>query len=322
MPVAPLRELTELELVDFFSDLFWSAFRAAPFEVLCAVLRVSGMQDADWDPFEESQAAFEDYNALLRLDADTLSAAGRWRIGVLMYCQAVEVTAPQEFLANLLRVLGGEKYHIKPFGSLGRTNKKKVFSWVPPSAPVKYRELKRLAARCNQPALSDYIDQFFRNAFSHSDYVLSGQHFRWTESGLAQQLSLDAVNLTVRNGFRFFCVLLWLHNRVLTDLKTLPRFHKWPNYEVLELLSDGARLHGFSVHFSNGRRQRTHAPKRALNAQTSCLNPMAPSTSWLVCLMRCAQNGRSTGVRMKKQSNPSIERPATGKPVSVAHVTR
>jgi len=256
MPIAPLREVSEQELIDFLSDLFWSAFRKAPFEVLCAVLRVSGMQDSDWDPFEESKDAFEDYNALLRLDEATLPQAGRWRIGLLMYCQAVEMTAPQEFLANLLRVLSGEKYHIKPFGSLGRTNKKKAFSWVPPSAPVKYRELKRLAARCNQSALCDYINQFFnediRNAFSHSDYVISGEHFRWTESGLAQQLPLDAVNLTVRNCFRFFSVLLWLHNQVLTDLKTLPRFHKWPNYEVLELLSDTERLYGFSVHFSNG----------------------------------------------------------------------
>jgi hypothetical protein len=256
MPIAPLREVSEQELVDFLSDLFWSAFRKAPFEVLCAVLRVSGMEDADWDPFEESKAAFEDYNALLRLDEAMPSQAGRWRIGLLMYCQAVEMTAPQEFLANLLRVLSGKKYHIKPFGSLGRTNKKKAFSWVPPSAPVKYRELKRLAAMCNQSALCDYINQFFnediRNAFSHSDYVISGEHFRWTESGLAQQLPLDVVNLTVRNCFRFFSTLLWLHNQVLTDLKTLPRFHKWPNYEVLELLSDTEHLYGFSIHFSNG----------------------------------------------------------------------
>ncbi len=256
MPVPQPRDLVEQELVDFLSDLFWSAFRKAPFEVLCAVLRVSGMQDADWDPFEESKSAFEDYNALLRLDDATLSSAGRWRIGLLMYCQAVEMTAPQEFLANLLRVLGGEKYHIKPFGSLGRTNKKKAFSWVPPSAPVKYRELKRLAAKCNQSALCDHIDQFFnediRNAFSHSDYVLSCEHFRWTESGLAQQRSLDMVNLTVRNCFRFFSVLLWLHNQVLVDLRKLPRFHKWPNYEVLELLSDAEHLYGFSIHFSNG----------------------------------------------------------------------
>lgn len=256
MAIASPRELREQEVVDFLSDLFWTAFRTAPFEVLCAVLRVSGMQDADWDPFEESKAAFEDYNALLRLNNDQVSEGGRWRIGLLMYCQAVEMTAPQEFLANLLRVLGGARYHIKPFGSLGRTNKKKPFSWVPPSAPVKYRELKRLAAKCGQTALIDYIDQFFnedvRNAFSHSDYVLSAEYFRWTESGLAQQIPLDAVNLTVRNCFGFFSGVLWLHDRVLTDLKRLPRFHKWPNYEVLELLSDSERFNGLSVHFSNG----------------------------------------------------------------------
>ena len=81
---------------------------------------------------------------------------------------------------------------------------------------------------------------------------LSNDHFRWTESRLAQQLPLDHVNLTVRNCFRFFSVLLWLHDRVLIDLKKLPRFHKWPNYEVLELLTDEERLHGFNVHFSNG----------------------------------------------------------------------
>ncbi len=250
------RELTEQEIVDYLSDLFWKAFQKSPFEVLCAVLRVSGMQDANWDPFEEAQAAFEDYNALLRLDEATLSKAGHWRVGLLMYCQAVEMTAPQEFLANLLRVLGGGKYHMKPFGVLGRTNKRKAFSWVPPSAPVKYRELKRLAKECGEETLCDYIDQFFnediRNAFSHSDYVFSEEHFRWTESGLPQQLPLDTVNLIVRNCFRFFSALVWLHNQVLADLKTLPRFHKWPNYEVLELLADAERLIGFSVHFSNG----------------------------------------------------------------------
>ena len=186
-----LREIPEQEIFDFLNDFFWSAFHKNPFAVICAVLRVSGMQDADWDTFEESKEAFEDFNALLRLDEANLSKAGHWRIGLLMYCHAVEMTAPQEFLANLLRILNGNDYHMKPFGSLGRENKKKPFSWVPPSAPVKYRELKRLATSCNQSRLCDYIDQFFnediRNAFSHSDYVFSGEYFRWTESGLAQQ---------------------------------------------------------------------------------------------------------------------------------------
>jgi hypothetical protein len=36
-------------------------------------------------------------------------------------------------------------------------------------------------------------------------------------------------------------------------LSTLPRYHKWPNYEVFELLQDNqGKLNGFRVHFSNG----------------------------------------------------------------------
>ena len=308
------RELTEQEIVDFLSDLFWAAYRKAPFEVLCAVLRVSGMQDADWDPFEESKAAFEDYNALLRLDKDQLSDAGRWRVGLQMYCQAVEMTAPQELLANLLRILGGAKHHLKPFGSLGRSNKKKPFSWVPPSAPVKYRELKRLAIKCNQPVLVDFIDHFFnediRNAFSHSDYVLSAEHFRWTESGLAQQMPLDAVNLTVRNCFRFFSGVLWLHDKVLRDLKMLPRFHKWPNYEVLELLSDSERLHGFSVHFSNGAK----ATYSRTNQGIECTNVMFESDGsinfFVGSLDALCREWKVNGKPYEEQSNRTIERDA------------
>ena len=32
----------------------------------------------------------------------------------------------------------------------------------------------------------------------------------------------------------------------------MPRFHRWPNYEVFELLSTDNKVDGFRVHFSNG----------------------------------------------------------------------
>jgi len=68
MTITSPSEIVEQELVDYLSDLFSTAFKKAPFEVLCALLRVSGLQDADWDPFEESVGAFAGFNALLRLD--------------------------------------------------------------------------------------------------------------------------------------------------------------------------------------------------------------------------------------------------------------
>lgn len=32
----------------------------------------------------------------------------------------------------------------------------------------------------------------------------------------------------------------------------MPRYHRWPNFEVLELLNTDGKIDGFRVHFSNG----------------------------------------------------------------------
>ena len=46
-------------------ELFACAFNASPFEALCSILRVGGMSDEGWDPFEESRNAFNDFNWLM-----------------------------------------------------------------------------------------------------------------------------------------------------------------------------------------------------------------------------------------------------------------
>ena len=47
-------------------DLLVSAIANGPFEVVCTLLRVNGMQDPFWDPMEESWEAFEDFDWLLK----------------------------------------------------------------------------------------------------------------------------------------------------------------------------------------------------------------------------------------------------------------
>jgi len=127
---------------------------------------------------------------------------------------------------------------------------------MPPSAKAKFNALKRWAGEENEDKLREYIDSFFnddvRNSFSHSDYIITKDKYRWTESGLAQQVNLENLNVIVTNCFNFYHALLWLHTQWLKDLAKAPRFHKWPNYEVLELLSNESGLYGFHVHFSNG----------------------------------------------------------------------
>ena len=244
------------EYASYLFALFTKAFVKSPFDMVCTLLRVSGIQDEKWDPFEESLDAFKDYNWLLKQAKDAPTSYGEWRIGLLMYCQAVEMTAIHAMLANIFRCLQGKKYHLNPLGHLGRSNKKKAFSWVPPSANVKFNYLKKVADGSGENKLSEYVDSFFyndvRNAFSHSDYVLTEKHFRWTEGGLPQQVDLEALDIFISNAQEFYSAFWFCHEQHLKNFIKLKKYHKWPQHEVLELLNDGNKLYGFNIHFSNG----------------------------------------------------------------------
>jgi hypothetical protein len=167
------------------------------------------------------------------------------------------MTSPHELLSNLLRCIGNKDYVIKPFGHLTRVNKKKLFSWIPPSTKMKFRELKKQANEVKEEQLSNYIDEFFnddiRNAISHSDYIITPDSFRFTESGLAKQISNEKLSEFINNGFAFYDAFLGCQRLWKKKISHFKKYHKWPNYEVLEILSnDEVGVFGFNVHFSNG----------------------------------------------------------------------
>jgi hypothetical protein len=214
------------------------------------------MSDANWDPFEESRIAFEDFNWILRKTIDERGSIAGRRVALLMYCQAVEMTAPHEILANLLRVCGGQPYLINPFSDLYRRKKNTFWSSVPPSAKQKFQRIQNLAAAVGNVDIVAAIKRVFnervRNAFSHSDYILTDDQFRFF-AGIAASMPLEELDLLMDVCFAFYGAFMYLHRTWLLSLAQSKKFHKWPNYEVLELLaSEDEGLCGFSVHFSNG----------------------------------------------------------------------
>ncbi len=64
-------------------------------------------------------------------------------------------------------------------------------------------ELNKSAEDVNEMRLFEYINTFFnanvRNAFFHSDYIITEKNFRWTESGIAQQIGLEHLNIIISN---------------------------------------------------------------------------------------------------------------------------
>jgi hypothetical protein len=246
------------------APLFERAVKTGAFDLACTLLRVGGLEMADWDAFQESRTAFADYNWILEKVRERGDTAAR-RVGLLMYCQAVEMNAAHEILANLLRSKAGAAYSPAPLRHLGRLAKKKprgldVFTnYVPPSAKQKFRAINELATRVGylelNVAMARFFDDRVRNAFTHSDYILTDRHFRFREGGLAQQIDVDQLDRLINECFAFYSVFMDLHDQWLRALGKGKRFYKWPNYEVLELLSSEEEgLYGFNVHFSNGQK--------------------------------------------------------------------
>ena len=153
-----LREVLNLKVVDgkkeayekyyqYLKGLFKLALEKQPVQFLYNTLQVTGMHYGHWDPTYEIYDFFEDFNKILEEETHKNPTSKRvYRIGLLMYCHAVEMSLPWQFLANTLRIINNEPYIIEPFKGLGRRN-------VPPSTKTKIRKIKELAEAVGELSL-------------------------------------------------------------------------------------------------------------------------------------------------------------------------
>ena len=66
--------ISDQEATDCIDALWRDAFVQSSFDAVCTLLRVTGMMDAGWDPFEESEEAFEDLTWHLKAEDEALSS--------------------------------------------------------------------------------------------------------------------------------------------------------------------------------------------------------------------------------------------------------
>jgi hypothetical protein len=220
-------------------------------------LRVTGIHHGHWDPYVEMLRAFDDYNKILQ-HANDLGGNTSLRVGLLMYCQAIEITAVHEVFANLYRCKAGKPFVIKPFLDLQRPRRNSHFLYTPPSINLKIRRIKELASESGDTKFHEVITTFFddqiRNAFIHSDYCITDSEFRWTEGGPASSKGLDYISELITRTFAFYEALIQTWKAWLYWFKEHPKYIKMPQYEVFELITNEDGLFGFAVHFSNGQK--------------------------------------------------------------------
>jgi hypothetical protein len=165
-----------------FDELFHKARDRDEFEYASALLRIRGMEDAGWDPLEETGALFNDIGTLLEAP---LNDYARVRLGLLLYSHLTEVDAIYEILANMIEVTAGDRCVIAPFHDLYTPAGRPRYEQYPPSAKRVVTRLKEKAAARGHDEVTELLNWFFndgvRNAFFHSDYILYRDEFRSRE---------------------------------------------------------------------------------------------------------------------------------------------
>lgn len=152
--------------------LFRRACDADEFEYACALLRVRGMEEPGWDPLEETLTLHADLTGLL---AVPLRGDTRIRLALLLWCHLLEAKEVHGVVENMLGIVGGDRFHVRPFDHLRRDK-------IPPSARAVVEHVVRHAREVHEPEVADVLDGIFddqvRNAFFHSDYTLHDGEFR------------------------------------------------------------------------------------------------------------------------------------------------
>ena len=204
-----------------FEELFNRAREADEFEYASALLRIRGMEDAGWDPLEETAALFKDIASLLEAP---LTDYARIRLGLLLYSHLTEVDAIYEILANMVEVTAGERCVIGPFHDLYTPPGRPRYEQYPPSAKRVVARLKERALARGLQELSDLLDWFFndavRNAFFHSDYVLYRDEFRSREAWFvdrdgrpSRSMQLEDIVELVNRGIAFYQAFMEVYGK-------------------------------------------------------------------------------------------------------------
>lgn len=244
-----------LEYYKYFDHLFAKARDNSGLDYVFTLLRVSGIQDGGWDPFEESQEALLDYSRLLQRTSKNGINKRSFRLALLIYCHTVELSVPYHIFFNLLRCVQHSTY--VPFPFPGTPIKRKLFGVKPQTPAQKIRALRTECEKVKETDLVDKIDTFYddeiRNAFYHSDYVLTDTEFRICEGGLPKSVSFSDLSEKLARCFAFYQAFFDIYKKIRLAFLSGKKYYRMPNFEVCEILTNKKQgLIGFRIHFSNG----------------------------------------------------------------------
>ena len=244
------------ELQKLIFNLFERARKKEPFHTACAVLRVDGLSDANWDPFEASIRVLDALHqagegAEVRGDRETALM-----FELLAYCQALEMSAIHDLLWNLLCIADGEPYRADPWGYVARKSQGKQSSpsmggWSPLSASERFKKIVKRARAVGHGELADSIELSFneeiRNAVSHSDFIVHAGAVRITEGRGARVIPAHRVQESLDEAVSLFNAIFAMRNGLLLRLAELPPTEIEPGVVFTYFAGEDKRAVGFEI---------------------------------------------------------------------------
>ena len=264
-----------------------------------SLLRVFGMEDRGWDPYSESRATLEDLNSFFKLDLPEEyfpnPETTHWRVGLLLYSHIVEMDAPYEVLANLLRFRVNKGYDSNPFHEFLNTKERKSMGKRGLPTGRKIQIVKNLSVEAGLPNVGaifdDFYDNHLRNAVGHSDFILTSDGFRCrgnsggTKGFQISYARLDEKLTAAKAFIAAFFQMEQLARQVwgLRKQKALPYD---PHYKgLMEVLVDGdEKMCGFRIHWPNGSDSTYSRTEDGVEMVNCHADPQAATISLLVGL--------------------------------------
>ena len=239
------------------------------------------MQDEGWDTLQESRAMLDDLSAIMSgpLDESRFPSVEttRWRICLLFYAHVVEMDAPYEVIANLLRTKIGLGFHPSPFAHLRRPKNKKnaglpiwLRQFLEPSPIQKIRHIQDLSRRASLDAIGAAFNDFYfaniRNAVDHSNFALTTSEFRIVSGSNPHEgdfiypgrtIPLERLSEIMSRAMAFYSAFFSLEkdaHQTLGQLRNRGFPFDLSAKGILELLADAEHLlNGFKIHWPNER---------------------------------------------------------------------
>jgi hypothetical protein len=175
------------------NELFELAKTTDEFEYVCTLLRLRGMEEPGWDPLKETISLTDQ---LLQMIEAPIVNTLKTRLILFMYCHFTEMNDLYNIIGNLVRIaVHKDRYSILLFPDLKYPSQKisKINEWLSGST---FEIIGTL--------LSDILVREVRNAFYHSEYILTDDSINLMNG---QQVDV--------NGIRTASVPLdWLESKI------------------------------------------------------------------------------------------------------------